>query len=60
MTSEAHIREGDPLRISVFGGTGPTGLLVVERALANGYDVVAFARAPSKLPEHDGLSVVEG
>lgn len=48
------------MRISIFGGTGPTGLLVVEGALADGHDVVAFARTPSKLPQHDRLSVVEG
>ncbi|WP_269085789.1 NAD(P)H-binding protein, partial [Mycolicibacter kumamotonensis] len=54
MTAVEHIHEGNPLRISIFGGTGPTGLLVVEQALANGHDVVAFARTPSKLPEHDG------
>lgn len=60
MTAAEHIRGGDPLRISIFGGTGPTGRLVVEQTLANGHDVVAFARAPSKLPQHERLSVVEG
>jgi putative NADH-flavin reductase len=48
------------LRITIFGGTGPTGLLLVEQALARGHDVVAFARTPSKLPPHERLSVVEG
>jgi putative NADH-flavin reductase len=48
------------LHISIFGGTGPTGLLVVEQALAAGHDVVAFARTPSKLPRQDRLSVIEG
>ena len=48
------------MRITVFGGTGPTGLLLVEQALAEGHDVVAFARTPSKLPRHERLSVVEG
>lgn len=48
------------MQISIFGGTGPTGRLVVERALAEGHDVVAYARTPSKLPRHERLSVVEG
>ncbi len=48
------------MRITVFGGTGPTGLLLVEQALAEGHDVVAFARTPSKLPRHERLSVAEG
>lgn len=48
------------MRISVFGGTGPTGLLLVQQALSQGHDVVAFARTPSKLPQHERLSVVEG
>jgi len=48
------------LRISIFGGTGPTGRLAVEQALADGHDVVAFARTPSKLPRHERLSVIEG
>jgi nucleoside-diphosphate-sugar epimerase len=48
------------LRISIFGGTGATGLLLVEQALAEGHNVVAFARTPSKLPRHDRLSAVKG
>jgi len=48
------------LRITVFGGTGPTGLLLVQQALTQGHDVVAYARTPSKLPRHERLSVVEG
>lgn len=48
------------MRISVFGGTGPTGLLLVEQALAAGHQVVAFARTPDKLPEHERLTVIGG
>lgn len=48
------------MRITIFGGTGPTGLLLVQEALADGHDLVAFARTPSKLPQHERLSVVEG
>jgi putative NADH-flavin reductase len=48
------------LRISIFGATGATGLLLVDQGLAEGHDVVAFARTPSKLPHHARLSVIEG
>ena len=37
------------MRITVFGATGRTGRLLIEQALASGYQVVAFARNPSKL-----------
>jgi len=48
------------LRITIFGGTGPTGVLLIHQALADGHDVVAFARTPSKLPQHERLSVIGG
>lgn len=49
------------MRLAVFGATGRTGRLVVERALETGYGVVAFARDASKLGvKHERLSVVEG
>lgn len=49
------------MRVAVFGATGRTGRLVVERALEAGYEVVAFARDPSRLGvEHERLSVVKG
>ncbi len=48
------------MRITIFGGTGPTGLHLVKRALEEGHDVVAYARTPGKLPQHSALAVVEG
>jgi nucleoside-diphosphate-sugar epimerase len=48
------------MRITVFGGTGPTGLLLIEQALAAGHDVVAYARTPGELPAHERLTAVEG
>lgn len=48
------------MRVTVFGGTGPAGLLVIERALAAGHEVVAFARSPAKVPTRMGLTVVQG
>ncbi|GGL41915.1 NAD(P)-dependent oxidoreductase [Nocardia jinanensis] len=48
------------MRITIFGGTGPTGLLLIDYALAEGHDVVAFARTPSKLPTRERLTAVTG
>jgi nucleoside-diphosphate-sugar epimerase len=48
------------MRVTIFGGTGPTGRLLIEQALAEGHDVVAYARTPAKLPTHDRLTPVEG
>jgi putative NADH-flavin reductase len=48
-------------RITVFGATGETGKQVVEQALAAGYEVVAYARNPSKLNvSHEHLTVIQG
>ena len=48
-------------RITVFGATGGTGKQLVEQALAAGYEVVAYARDPSKLDiNHERLTVVPG
>ncbi|MCX2931734.1 NAD(P)H-binding protein [Mycobacterium sp. CVI_P3] len=54
------LHRGVPLRLTVFGGTGPTGLLFVDQALHQDHEVVAFARAPSQLPQHQRLSMVLG
>ena len=49
------------MKTIVFGATGPTGLLIVDKLLDAGEDVVAFARTPSKLGrEHPRLSIVRG
>jgi putative NADH-flavin reductase len=40
-----------PKTITLLGGTGPTGLIFLEKAVANGHNVVVFARTPSKIPE---------
>ncbi len=48
-------------RIVVFGATGGTGKRLVDQALAEGYEVVAYARDPSKLGiSHERLTVVKG
>lgn len=48
------------MKIVVFGATGGTGKNVVERALADGHDVVAVARRPEAVAARDGLVVHKG
>ncbi len=49
------------MRITVFGATGRTGRQLVEQALASRYEVVAYARDPSKLGmKNEHLTVVQG
>jgi len=49
------------MRITIFGATGGTGKQLVEQALAEGNEVVAFARKPSKLNIMDkNLTIVQG
>jgi putative NADH-flavin reductase len=47
--------------VTVFGGTGPTGQLIVADALERGHRVVVLARNPDKLVmRHERLTVVKG
>lgn len=49
------------MKVVVFGGTGPTGVHVVEQALAAGLEVRVVARTPSKVTTtHDHLEVMQG
>ncbi|MEV1202700.1 NAD(P)-dependent oxidoreductase [Microbispora rosea] len=54
------------MRVTVFGASGRTGRLVVERALARGHDVTAVTRAPASVaggagPRHPGrLEILRG
>lgn len=49
------------MRITVFGTTGGTGRRLVEQAIAEGNEVVAYVRNPSKLDmENEHLTVVQG
>lgn len=48
------------MKIVVFGATGGTGKQVVERALADGHEVVATARKPEAIAaQHEKLRVVK-
>lgn len=49
------------MKLTIFGSTGGTGQHLVQKALARGHAVVAFARTPSKLKiQHSNLSKVQG
>jgi putative NADH-flavin reductase len=49
------------MKLTIFGASSPTGKLLVETALAKGYDVTAFIRDSSKLGiTHPGLRVLCG
>jgi nucleoside-diphosphate-sugar epimerase len=49
------------MQVTVFGATGGIGRHVVDQALADGHDVVAYVRTPEKLDRHTPrLRVVVG
>lgn len=51
---------GDTMRLTVFGGTSPTGQHLIQQALQTGHTVTALVRTPAKLAARDGLTVIEG
>lgn len=48
------------MKVSIFGASGATGLLLTERCLAAGYNVTALLRDPENFPLRDQVRVVEG
>jgi nucleoside-diphosphate-sugar epimerase len=49
------------MKVTIFGGTGATGQLVIQKALSAGHSVTAFARTPSKISIHHGdLIIIDG
>jgi 3beta-hydroxy-delta5-steroid dehydrogenase/steroid delta-isomerase len=47
-------------RVLVTGGSGFVGANLVAELLARGHEVRSFDRAPSPLPDHPALHVIEG
>ncbi len=49
------------MNILIYGASGATGHELVKQALAQGHNVTAFVRSPSKLKiTHDKLKVIQG
>jgi putative NADH-flavin reductase len=48
------------MKISIFGASGATGLLLTERCLAAGHEVTALLRTPEKFPFRERVRVVQG
>jgi len=49
------------MKLTIFGATGEAGRQLMEQALAEGNEVVAFVRNPSKLTiRHEHLAIVQG
>ena len=49
------------MKVIVFGASGKTGLLVIQEALAAGYEVVAYVRTKESIKlAHPNLKVVVG
>jgi len=52
------------MRIVILGGTGPSGILLVEEALAAKHVIVVYARNPQKLPahlkKHPDITIIKG
>lgn len=49
------------MKLTIFGATSATGKLIIQKALAMGYEVTAFVRDESRLRiEHEKLTVICG
>ncbi|KAH9018346.1 NAD(P)-binding protein [Lactarius hengduanensis] len=52
------------MRVVILGGTGPSGILLIEEALAAKHTIVVYARNPQKLPvhlsKHPEITIVKG
>lgn len=49
------------MKITIFGGTGEAGLILVKKALKKGHNVTVFARTPSKISfQNIHLRIIKG
>jgi putative NADH-flavin reductase len=51
------VGQRQPMRVVVFGATGPTGRHLISQALAAGHEVTAVSRDPAALPPRPGLTI---
>jgi uncharacterized protein YbjT (DUF2867 family) len=60
MTDSIKDIDPDTSKILVLGATGGTGRLIVQQALARGYEVTALVRSPEKAADLKGAKIVVG
>ncbi|WP_064713521.1 NAD(P)-dependent oxidoreductase [Rhizobium bangladeshense] len=60
LTSPTDTQPANLQKIVILGSTGPTGRHIVRQAVARGYDVTAFVRAPGKATDLTGAEIVVG
>ena len=48
------------MRVTVFGATGKTGVLVQEECLRRGWTVRAFVRDSTRVSAHQSLEIIQG
>lgn len=49
------------MKLTLFGGSGRTGIPLIEQALAAGHQVTALVRTPARLAiQHERLAVLQG
>lgn len=48
------------MKVIIFGASGKTGRLILEKSLSKGYEVTAFTRRVSNITTHSNLSIAEG
>lgn len=48
------------MKIAVLGASGRAGSQITQEAVARGHDVIAFARHPEKIPEHENVTAIAG
>ena len=51
---------GVGMKVSLFGASGATGILLTQRCLAAGYNVTALLRTPERFPLRERVHVVVG
>jgi putative NADH-flavin reductase len=49
------------MKLSIFGGSGRSGLPLIQQALERGHEIKALARSPEKLKEYQtNIEIIEG